>query len=134
LATVSIQVSLLASVFRPVLSANRQESGEALPLAKPSVVRTVSLQADLVERASFQQPLHLGEAPGATLAFGEPTRGFSKFGGGFCPNRSRRAGRDGRSGSGRRCGNLSLLTIFGFHKSVVLIDLSARDFDQQWSF
>ena len=47
LATVSVQVNPLASVFHPALSENRQAS------------RKVWLPAGLVERASFLQPLHL---------------------------------------------------------------------------
>jgi len=51
LATVSVLVSPVSSVFRPVLSANRQAS------------RKVSLQAGLVERTCFLQPLHLAKHP-----------------------------------------------------------------------
>jgi hypothetical protein len=51
LATSSVQVSSASSVFRPVLSANRQAS------------RKISLQAGLVERTSFLQPLHLAKHP-----------------------------------------------------------------------
>ena len=51
LATFSVQVSPAASVFRPALAANRQAS------------RKVSLQAGLVERISFLQPLHLAKHP-----------------------------------------------------------------------
>lgn len=47
LATVSVQVNPVSSVFHPVLSANRQ------------AFRKVSRQAGLVERASLLQPLHL---------------------------------------------------------------------------
>ena len=51
LATFSVQVDRAAAVFRPVLAANRQAS------------REVSLQAGLVERTSFLQPLHLAKHP-----------------------------------------------------------------------
>ena len=51
LATVSVQVNPLASVFRPALSENRQ------------AFRKVWLPAGLVERASFLQPLHLAKHP-----------------------------------------------------------------------
>jgi hypothetical protein len=51
LATVSVQVSPLSSVFRPVLSENRQ------------AFRKFSPQAGLVERISFLQPLHLAKQP-----------------------------------------------------------------------
>jgi len=51
LATVSVQVSPLASVLRPVLSANRQ------------AFRKVLLRACLAERASFLQPVYLAKHP-----------------------------------------------------------------------
>jgi len=51
LATVSVQESPVSPVFRPVLSENRQ------------AFRKVSLQAGLVERTSFPQPLHLTKHP-----------------------------------------------------------------------
>jgi hypothetical protein len=51
LATFSVQVRPAASVFRAVLAASRQAS------------RKVSLQAGLVERIFFLQPLHLAKHP-----------------------------------------------------------------------
>lgn len=56
-ATVSVQVSPLASLFRPVLSANRQASRQISSLAKHQAFRKVLLRAGLVERASFLQPV-----------------------------------------------------------------------------
>ena len=61
LATVSVQVNPLASVFRPALSENRQASRKASALAKHQALRKVSLQAGLVERTYFLQPLHLAK-------------------------------------------------------------------------
>ena len=62
LATVSVQVSPLASsFFRPALSENRQASRKVSPLAKHQALRKVSLQAGLVERTYFLQPLHLAK-------------------------------------------------------------------------
>jgi hypothetical protein len=63
LATVSVQVSPLASVFRPVLSANRQASRQVSPLAKHQAFRKVLLRACLAERASFLQPVYLAKHP-----------------------------------------------------------------------
>ena len=63
LATSSVQVSPAASVFRPVLSANRQASRKVSPLAKHQAFRKVWIQAGSVERASFPQPLHLAKHP-----------------------------------------------------------------------
>jgi hypothetical protein len=51
LAIVSVQVGPVSSAFRPALSENRQ------------AFRRVSLQAGLVERTSFLQPLHLAKHP-----------------------------------------------------------------------
>jgi len=59
LATVSLLVKRLASVFRQVLSANRQASRQISPSAKHPVLQKVSLRAGLVERASFLQPVYL---------------------------------------------------------------------------
>jgi hypothetical protein len=61
LATVSVQVNPLASVFRPALSENRQAFRKASALAKHQALRKVSLQAGLVERTYFLQPLHLAK-------------------------------------------------------------------------
>jgi len=61
LATVSVQVNLLTSVFRPALSENRQAFRKASALAKHQALRKVSLQAGLVERTYFLQPLHLAK-------------------------------------------------------------------------
>jgi hypothetical protein len=58
-ATVSVQVKPLASVFRQVLSANRQASRQISPSAKHRVLRKVLLRAGLVERASFLQSVYL---------------------------------------------------------------------------
>ena len=63
LATVSVQGSLMLSVFRPVLSENRQAFRKLSSLAKHQAFRKVSLQAGLVERTSFPQPLHLAKHP-----------------------------------------------------------------------
>ena len=59
LATVSVQVKPLASVFCRVLLANRQASRQISPSAKHPVFRKVSLRAGLVERASFLQSVYL---------------------------------------------------------------------------
>jgi hypothetical protein len=61
LATVSVQVNPLASVFRPALSENRRAFRKASALAKHQAIRKVSLQAGLVERTYFLQPLHLAK-------------------------------------------------------------------------
>jgi hypothetical protein len=63
LATVSAQLSLASSVFRLPASENRQGSRKAAPLAKHLAFRQVSLQASLLERTYFLQPLHLAKHP-----------------------------------------------------------------------
>ena len=63
LATVSLRESPSSSVFRPVLSENRQVSRQVSPLAKHQAFRKVWIQAGSVERASFLQPLHLAKHP-----------------------------------------------------------------------
>ena len=63
LATVSAQPGLASSVFRLPASENRQGSRKAAPLAKHLAFRQVSLQASLLERTYFLEPLHLAKHP-----------------------------------------------------------------------